>query len=1103
MPVVLYHNAPASTLSIRERVRRLEFDSFVAVVPTHRRLRHLTREIIRSVPGSTVPALPLHTLGSLATIMFQNLFGPQRIVEGPVQALLYDGAVKACARDLRYFTLAGRDARMSRGTFEKIIDVINNLKESGIYPEILEEEISAAELDEQQKLRDIAAIYKSYDAALDAMGAVDMGGLFKSLRLHCTQPQFERSFRNLFPNVNTISLAGFDEFTEPELDFIRKLCAVKELSVSLVFDYLAGNSELFGHLEENYRRFREMGFADRGARSVAASTMPMLTDQLRMPEVQESVGHLARRLFNTKETSGKIDLSQYVVVSQARNRTQEVELICKIIKRLALDRPERDLSRVCVAMFQPQLYTDIMRVMFPKYGIPVNITDRYALARSPVVVAIMALLQIPIRGFRRDDVLRALRTPYSVFGDAKSAIDYGNLVAISSQLKITVGYNTWLKRIGDRSTLVNGRMEGSSDEDERRSLSYELERLKKARADIEWLNRLFAEINQTVRPREFQHLLLRLLDRLAVPSRLVSGPSDMTRLHREKDTRAYAKFLEVVEEAVALMEIQGEGEKPHSLRYYVDHLNVAILRQRYNVREQFGSGVLVTAIEETRGLPLDVMILAGLIDGEFPSAYQPEVFFSAKRMALREQRHVWQNRYQFYQAVTNWSERLYLTYPEKDGDLELVRSTFIDAVTGMADVTTWNYPEKAPFGEGFYSDEDLLRYAGANTDDPLYRDIAPPDLQETLNEIKKAIDVERSRTETHFLLQYEGLIFDHLSPEGKESLAQLRNRTYSASQMETYGKCPYQFFAQRLLQLKVVEELDEELSPLEKGSVLHEALFEFYTERRDKDLPQIAGCSDKEYEEAVQQLTRITEAKLAEREIPDAFWELEKESILGEAGTSSGLLRRFIDSERSRMTSLQPRYFEVAFGSKVGPSRGKDPILSTEETVSVGSVKMRGKVDRIEVGDKAFAIVDYKTGKDIARIDDIRQGISLQLPLYLYAMESLLARNSATTLQPAAGLYYQLRDKVRIQVGIASAEYKGIAFDKAPSKQLLPTNDELSNVINEAVAIVNRYVEDMAEGKFPLTTPDKVQKVCVFCDYKTICRIQTVRRVPQEKPEDA
>ena len=1100
MPIVLNHTASASTTPIRDRVRRGEFDHFLIIVPTRRRLRYLTREIIGMAPGTSVPALPLHTLGSLGELLVGEIFRPSRIADGPIQMLLYDSAIKASASALGYFSLRGRNDRLTRGTFEKIVDVVNNLKESGVYPDTLEEEVAFAELDEKAKLVDVTAIYKAYEEKLGVMGALDAADMFKMLRLRCSQPQFEKAFRALFPDVETVSLAGFDEFTHPELDFIRKLCAVKDLSVSLVFDFLPGNTELFGHLEENYKHFREIGFVDAGGKPMGAASMPMLTDQLRMPAVQDAVGHLARNMFKKSEVVSRVDLSQHVVVAQVRNRVQEVELICKIIKKLVHERPERDLSRVCVAMFQPQLYTDTMRVVFPKYGIPVNITDRFALSRSPVVVAILALLQIPVRGFRREDVLRALRSPYFTFGTGKSAIDYGNLVAVSSQLKITAGYSTWLKRIDTRCHFLTEEIERLVDEREKSSLMRDRSRLEKARADIQMVASWLDALTDQVIPRDFQRYLLELFDMLEIRKRLISGTSDVSLI--EKDARAFASFLDVVEQMMGLLEVQGEGKRPHSLKYYLDQLNVAILKQRYNVREQFGNGVLVTAIEETRGLPLDVMIVAGLIDGEFPSVYQPEIFFSKQRQKEREQRHAWQNRYLFYQAVTNWSDKLYLVYPEKDGDLELVRSTFLDAFQDVADVTEWKDSASIPFWQDLFSEEEALRYAAAFPDDKDYAATFPEHLQAKLDAVKKSIAVDRSRTETHDLPHFEGIIGDRISLEIRQSLALLKERTYSVSQLESYGKCPYQFFAQRLLQLKVVEELEEELTPREKGSVLHEALFEFYTKRRDNNLPPITQCTDKQFEEGLAELTRITEQKLEQTEIPDAFWDLEKETILGKPGLRRGLLREFLDTERQRTTTLEPRYFEVAFGPNVGFRRGKDSSLSREETVRVGGINLRGKVDRVEVDDVAFAIVDYKTGKEVAKIEDIRQGMSLQLPLYLYALEQLFHAAPGSRRQPAAGLYYILREPVKIQVGIASAEYKGIAVEPSVKpKQLLATNEELRELIAEAVQMVNEYVENMAKGKFPLTTPDKVQKVCTFCSYKTICRIQTVRRVASENKE--
>ena len=99
------------------------------------------------------------------------------------------------------------------------------------------------------------------------------------------------------------------------------------------------------------------------------------------------------------------DFSGEVTLLRAHNRIHEVELICKLIKQLAAEKPERDLSAICVAMFRPQIYTDIFREQFDRFGIPANITDRFSLCRSQFVVTLFGLLQIPLNGFRRDDLL--------------------------------------------------------------------------------------------------------------------------------------------------------------------------------------------------------------------------------------------------------------------------------------------------------------------------------------------------------------------------------------------------------------------------------------------------------------------------------------------------------------------------------------------------------------------------------------------------------------------------------------------------------------------------------------------------------------------------
>jgi ATP-dependent helicase/DNAse subunit B len=181
-----------------------------------------------------------------------------------------------------------------------------------------------------------------------------------------------------------------------------------------------------------------------------------------------------------------------------------------------------------------------------------------------------------------------------------------------------------------------------------------------------------------------------------------------------------------------------------------------------------------------------------------------------------------------------------------------------------------------------------------------------------------------------------------------------------------------------------------------------------------------------------------------------------------------------------------------------------DEFLSREEPLVAGRVKLRGKVDRVEVGRDCFAVVDYKTGRGVARIEDIREGLSLQLPVYLYAVEELLEKETGASLAPAAGLYYQLREPVKIQLGLGSGEFRGRAFEaSAGSRQMMKTTKDLRAVIGAAIEKVNQYVEDIALGKFPLTSPEKVEKVCSNCEFKAICRIQTVRYVEPTSSEDA
>jgi len=1077
--------------SIPERIQQSDFTGWLVIVPTRRRIRHLTREIIQASPANITPALPVHTIETLASELF-HATSQSRLLQGATQTLLLHKALLASKNSLRYFSLRKRAPHLHRGTFEKIVNVINRMKETGIYPDQLRDEIGLADPDESRKLEDITTIYEQYESELITVQAVDPAGVLKSLSLDCTSERFEAAFRTRFPHVESMTVSGFDEFTEPELGLIAKLSALPGLSVALEFDYMHGNPALFGQLEENYRRFVKLGFVST-ADSQGGNNWQITAYRQRPEEILERTTHAARRLFMRAGPGDSVNLSQHITVIKAGNRIEEVETVCRLLKRLIIEKPERELSRMCISMRHPSLYTPLLRNAFTKFGIPVNITDRYELASSPLVVAVLDLLHLVARGFRRDDIMRITRSPYAL-APGNLPLNFDDLFSVALSIRVPGGLDAWMAAI-DKETEYLRKQTDSYTADE-------IVKLSSARSALGTLRKLLQPFQESCPPDEFQIRFLHLLDELQI-HRVLAAPAPFgSPEQHEGEVRAFSRLIETVGDTLKLIAYEDGATTSHHLEHYLEYLHVAIADQRYNIREQFGRGVLVTSIEETRGLPMDVMVVIGLVDGEFPSVYQPEVFLSRARQTKRAVRHTWEHRYLFYQAISNFSEHLYLTHPGFDGELELVRSTFLDALDAVAtvehvDAGDSNSPDTA------YSREDFLVALGEIVKQgPPARLAVPPDLERQSGYVHHSILVEQSRMRSHAMGAYEGAIGNAVSSHTRERLRRLRDRVFSVSQLESYGKCPFQFFSRRLLKLRDVEERDDQLSPLERGDILHDILFQFFLSRRSLGLPPLQGCSDMEYDEAAHKLLALAIGRFSALDIPDPFWEIEKELWLGHDENSDGLLREFLAYERQRSTQLEPSFFEVSFGQTPGNTSQTDPLLTSHHPIPAGRITLRGKVDRVDTGQGLFAIIDYKTGGTIPGLEAMRSGISLQLPLYLHAMEYLLRTSTNTPLTPAAGLYYHLHNGVHLKPGIASNEHRGIAFERTSrSRQVLKDDGELRSFIGDAITRAESYVELMATGKFPLTTPDKADKVCGFCSFKTICRIQSAHHV-QPREED-
>ena len=137
----------------------------------------------------------------------------------------------------------------------------------------------------------------------------------------------------------------------------------------------------------------------------------------------------------------------------------------------------------------------------------------------------------------------------------------------------------------------------------------------------------------------------------------------------------------------------------------------------------------------------------------------------------------------------------------------------------------------------------------------------------------------KSREETHEKLDYEGRLTDTLSPGSRRSLGAANGeRIYSVTELEIYAGCPFRYFINNVLRFRVEEEeTEDELSGLERGSLLHDVLFEFYNNRRNRKRPPIGECDEEAFEEAKAQLNEMLDSKVEKQR------NARKDKLIGES----------------------------------------------------------------------------------------------------------------------------------------------------------------------------------------------------------------------------
>ena len=1037
---------------VNEKIRGRRLSELLIIVPTNRKIRDLKKQIITSAPNESTGKINLETIGTFSTkIFFNDSEIKGTILSEAASTVLLNQSIQEIK--LKYFS--NYKGQIPSGTLERVKNVISEYKKHGITQDTLRKECELLEGSEKLKAQDIADIYERYQLKCTEISVKEIGDVYNQL-LELGKNVFEENFRNFFPDVSLIVVHGFDEFTAPEMDILNTTSELPGLELFLSFDYFKYNPLMFSHLDKCYEKLERSRF-----RPIIDSS---LTEHNRFQNI------VREKLFRTKPERKTRDYKKNVTKISAQNREMEIELIAKEIRTLIKENNVQP-NEICLAFNLIQKYSPVIRDIFPLYKIPFNLTDRYSLNASPPVISLINVLEILENDFYYKNILRALSGGYlDTIG-----VHQSNLMRVSVELKIISGYQNWRNSISD---ALSQKFEEVDEEFS--SLTFKGDDYKKALNDIETLNELLQPFDRKMTLKEFLDNFTGLIYKLNIPFKLVERGGERV----EENVKALTVLIETVTELLELFKLEYGEEEKFNLKFFLNHIRTAVNSSRYNIKERQGYGVQITTLSEIRGLEFDHLFIAGMCDGDFPTRYTPEIFFTPSYMK-DELKHQGEERYHFYQSLCSWKKSLYLTLPSNEEKKELVESNFLTEFTNLFEVSE---KTEKDFQDTLFSGEEVLEFIGQTGVENVKDNESLKGYDIDLQLMDQAIKVNELRIDDPFgESEFTGNIIEKLSPEAKAKLAEYEKRNYSISQLETYAKCPYKYYAERVLKLNPVEEPTEEIEALEMGTLLHSILYEFYTELNQENII-LQNASGKDYDFAYKLIFKIAEGKIEKANLSSPLSFFEKEKVLGINGNrKNSLLFKFLTAEKNNADGFTPKYFEKEFGQFGKPSNENSSLTD----FSVRDIKVRGKIDRIDINEaeEKFKVIDYKIGGKMPAAKELLEGISLQLPLYMYAAKKLIEAQLSVDSVPSSAEIYSLKfsdsEFGRRQIKNSESRKRNIS-----EEEYISANNDLINICLDSI---EKYVKSIVSGKFNLTTlKDRENKVCRYCNFKSICRIQEV-----------
>ena len=662
------------------------------------------------------------------------------------------------------------------------------------------------------------------------------------------------------------------------------------------------------------------------------------------------------------------------------------------------------LSDVAILARNLEPYHSFLEEIAAEFGIPLHIVGGRPLNENPAIAALLALLSLPAEDWTRRALIESWRSPYFDFsGQGIDSTSAARLDEISRFGRVSKGLSQWREAF----EMWKKRKVMEFDEDlPLEKTESKVSRLSsiQSRETFESAFNSFVDLltpPQRASIKEYVAFVEALIgDDTTSPAEnglnvVVNARANQSTA--ERDVAALRTFKDVLR-GLVLAESVLDNDALEYIEFYTD-LRGAVESATFTVPAE--SGVFIASALDGRGLSFETVVLMGLSDGEFPKQEREDILLrESDRAALHLETKLHGDEATFfYQAITRGRQKLLLTRPYLADD-------------GQA----W---EASPFWA------EIHRLNGAP---PIVRargDVCLADSAEAASKvewvesarefdihIKNGIEVLRARTSLKAKGMYEGELFDLSERFGA-------GQGWSASRLESYGTCPFEFFVAYALELEPRVEAEEGFDVRMLGSMLHKILEEVYS---GVELTIAAG---KVFAGAPEEYGFR----------PTVLWTQQQAELLR-------ALEKTIEELNRISHGFTPKQMEARFGM------GKPALVLN---TSAGEVRLHGYIDRLDAApDGTLRVIDYKAGSTAISAIHLKEGRRLQLPIY-----ALAAREALGLGEVSSGFYWHIQ----------KAEASSLKLEKFEGG--------VKAAFEVAVAHIGKHVTGIRAGHFEPKAPEE------------------------------